>query len=227
MNNKITLYHGSPKIIEKPIYGVGNFKNDYGLGFYCTEAEELSKEWSVSDGVDGYSNKYELDISDLKILNLSSKEYNVLHWITILLENRVFDLKYDISKAGKEYLLKNFSIPYNDYDIIIGYRADDSYFSFAESFLANTISVQRLSQALKLGDLGEQVVLKSKKAFSKINFISSSQALSDIYYPLRKIRNEKVRLAFLNDKGGPFNPNAIYLHDIIKGGIKNDDPRLR
>ena len=227
MNQNIILYHGSQKIIENPIYGVGNKKNDYGLGFYCTEVEELSKEWSVLDRVDGYSNKYEIDTSELKILNLASKEYNVLHWITILLENRVFDLKYDITKAGREYLLKHFSIPYNDYDIIIGYRADDSYFSFAESFLNNTISVQRLAQALKLGNLGEQVVLKSEKAFSKLKYISSTSVSAEMYYPLRKIRNEKARLEFLRDKVGPFNPDAIYLHDIIRGGIDNNDPRLR
>ena len=41
---KITLYHGSTKVIEKPSFGEGNPKNDYGLGFYCTENQELAKE---------------------------------------------------------------------------------------------------------------------------------------------------------------------------------------
>ncbi len=38
----ITLYHGSKKIIEKSIYGVGNKRNDYGLGFYCTQDLDFS-----------------------------------------------------------------------------------------------------------------------------------------------------------------------------------------
>ena len=42
----IILYHGSTKVIEKPIMGLGNPKNDYGLGFYCTENLELAKEWA-------------------------------------------------------------------------------------------------------------------------------------------------------------------------------------
>lgn len=30
---KLKLYHGSANIIEKPEFGLGNAKNDYGLGF--------------------------------------------------------------------------------------------------------------------------------------------------------------------------------------------------
>ena len=48
MNQKITLYHGSEQIIESPTFGLGKQNNDFGLGFYCTESEELAKEWAVS-----------------------------------------------------------------------------------------------------------------------------------------------------------------------------------
>ena len=37
MNNTIILYHGSNKIIKKPVYGAGKRYNDYGSGFYCTQ----------------------------------------------------------------------------------------------------------------------------------------------------------------------------------------------
>lgn len=51
----------------------------YGRGFYCSEHIELAKEWSCNESVDGFANKYELDTSGLKILNLSSEEYTILH----------------------------------------------------------------------------------------------------------------------------------------------------
>ena len=35
-----TIYHGSDKIIEKPLFGHGKTYNDYGLGFYCTEVKK-------------------------------------------------------------------------------------------------------------------------------------------------------------------------------------------
>lgn len=227
MRTTLFIYHGSEITVKNPQFGYGNSHNDYGLGFYCTEDVELAKEWSVSDVKDGYANKYELNMNGLTYLDLSNKEYNVLHWITILLNNRIFTLKNDITKEGKKYLTENFSIPYDNYDIIKGYRADDSYFSYAEAFLNNTISCQRLSEALKLGNLGEQIVIKSKKVFDSIRFLGYEIAQSDIYYPLRKQRNEKARLEFLSNKRGSFDIDALYLSDIIRDGVSRDDPRIQ
>lgn len=225
MSNLI-IYHGSNSIIERPIYGKGKPYNDYGLGFYCTEALDLAKEWAVTENCNGYANKYSLDMSDLKLLDLSQKNYNVLHWITLLLQNRVFTLKSDIAKMGKEYLTSHFALPVKNYDIIKGYRADDSYFAYAESFLNNTISIQKLSEALRLGDLGEQIVLVSQKAFSHICFLGYEVADSAIYYPLRKERNDKARLEFFSSRRGKPTIDDLYLNDLIKG-VKADDPRLQ
>ncbi|MGN0722881.1 MAG: DUF3990 domain-containing protein [Treponema sp.] len=46
---KLILYHGSSKIIEKPVYGAGKPWNDYGRGFYCTQNKELSKEMTGNE----------------------------------------------------------------------------------------------------------------------------------------------------------------------------------
>ena len=59
--SKIVLYHGSPEIIETPMYGKGKSYNDYGKGFYCTQHIELAKEWACTEGVDGYANRYEIE----------------------------------------------------------------------------------------------------------------------------------------------------------------------
>lgn len=66
--------------------------------------------------------------------------------------------------------------------MIIGYRADDSYFSFAKDFINNTISVQQLAKAMNLGNLGMQIVLKSQKAFEKIKYITYEIADYRKYY---------------------------------------------
>ena len=67
--SKLTVYHGSSKIIKTPIFGVGNKNNDYGLGFYCTESEELAKEWACTFELDGYANKYTLDMKNLTVIS--------------------------------------------------------------------------------------------------------------------------------------------------------------
>ena len=224
---EMILYHGSVSIIEQPVFGKGKRHNDYGLGFYCTQSLDLAKEWAVEENRDGYANKYLLDLQGLTILDLSQMGFTTLHWITLLLQNRVFTLKNDIIKAGKKYLIEHFSLPVKEYDIIKGYRADDSYFAYAESFLNNTISVQRLSEALKLGNLGEQVVLMSEKAFGKLKFLGYEIADAATYYPLRKARNEQARMEFLSNRRGILSPDDLYLNDIIRGGIEPDDPRLQ
>ncbi len=222
MGKVITLYHGSEFIVDEVKYGYGKRHNDYGLGFYCTNKIELAKEWAVDLNRDGYANIYELDLEGLKILDLSSNRYNTLHWITILLENRAFNVKNEIAYNGKKYLLENYKIDISSYDIIIGYRADDSYFTFAQSFLNNTITLRRLSEALKYGDLGMQTVLISKRAIEKIKYIESIKIDSKIYYPLRLKRNELARRRFLLNKTGEILKDDLFLSDIMRGGLKND-----
>ena len=225
--SRLTIYHGSVAVIERPVYGKGKPYNDYGLGFYCTESKELAKEWAVSEDQDGYANTYILDTDRLRILDLSTAGFTTLHWISLLLQYRAFTLKSDIAKEGRDYLIKHFSLPIADYDVIKGYRADDSYFAYAQSFLDNTITVQRLAEALRLGNLGEQVVLKSQRAFEHLRFIGYEFAEADIYYALRKDRNDMARNEFLKDRRGQLTKDSLFLSDIITGGIPVDDPRIQ
>ena len=102
--SKRILYHGSTKIIHRPIYGEGKLYNDYGRGFYCTEYAELAKEWACTEGVDGYANKYEIETDGLKILNLLSEEYTILHWIALLMNHRQVRLSTPMMKKGSEWL---------------------------------------------------------------------------------------------------------------------------
>ena len=224
MDKIITIYHGSEKIVEKPIFGGGRKNNDFGLGFYCTASKELAKEWAVSNLYDGIFNCYTLDTEYLNILNLNSSDYSILNWIAVLVEHRVFSIKNPVARRAKRYLLDNFSINVNAFDLIIGYRADDSYFDYAESFLNNAISVEQLARAMKLGKLGEQIVIKSKFAFSKLKYEGYDIANKDRYYVFRKDRNDeanKLYMEMLDEES-----DGLYIQDIIRGGIKNDDPRI-
>ena len=151
-----TLYHGSKDIIEHPRYGAGKPYNDYGLGFYCTESLDLAKEWAVSVDRGGFANCYEFDCADLAILDLNGEDYGLLHWLALLLRFREFDASGPLALEAKQYLLENFAIDLAPYDAIVGYRADDSYFSFAQDFISGAISYQQLGRAMHLGRLGAE-----------------------------------------------------------------------
>lgn len=227
MKNELTIYHGSNKIIERPLFGAGNPSNDYGLGFYCTETLDLAKEWACSAETDGYANKYSLNTDGLKILSLTSGEYNILNWLAILLENRKFRLSSDIALEAKEYILENFLIDYKNYDIIKGYRADDSYFSFANAFLNSTISISQLEKAMVLGKLSEQIVAVSEKAFDALSFEEAIPAENEIYFPKKLARDNLAREEFRKEKKKGSVLTEKYILDIIREGWKNDDDRLQ
>ncbi len=224
--SKLILYHGSPNIIEKPLYGKGKEYNDYGRGFYCTEHIELAKEWACTEGTDGYANKYEIETDGLSILNLSSDEYTILNWLAMLMLHRKGRLSSPVAKRGRDYLIENFLPDFKDYDAIIGCRADDSYFSFARSFVMNIISLKQLGNAMRLGKRGEQFVLKSEKAFDMIRFVDYTVADNSVYYAKRKARDDEAREAY-NKEPESEDLNGLFMRDIIREEVLPDDPRLR
>ncbi len=225
---RLIIYHGSKNIIEKSYYHGGKLQNDYGYGFYCTESLELAKEWASNNKeTNGYANKYSIDLEGLKILDLSNEKYSILNWMAILLKFRTFDLSNEMSIKAKEYLLNNFYIDVNDYDIVIGYRADDSYFSFAKDFLNNTISVQKLKKAMELGKLGKQVVIISELAFAELKFEGTEEVESLEYYEKRKSRDIEAKEQYLkNTRNSTSLIDDIFILDIIRRGFKNGDSSI-
>ncbi len=220
---KEVLYHGSDKIIEEPKFGFGRINNDYGCGFYCTGDFDLAGEWAVSLDRDGYVNEYSLNMEDLSVLDLNGPEYCILDWLVILLENRRFDVQSDFGSEAQRYLKNNFSVDYRSFDIIRGYRADDSYFSFAQDFLNNTISLTTLEKALKLGGLGEQTVLVSNRAFGQIDFVRHYKAQTAGYYPAKENRDNRARDEYRRLRNEPWRKGELYLMQIIDRELKRDD----
>ncbi|WP_028510490.1 DUF3990 domain-containing protein [Ruminococcus sp. NK3A76] len=221
------VYHGSDHIIETPTYNGSKRANDYGYGFYTTESIELAKEWACSDNRDGFANRYDADLDGLSVLNLNSPDYSILNWLAILTKFRTYWQSGSISEEAKEYLYKNFFIDPSDYDVIIGYRADDSYFSFAQDFVAGTISLSKLSEAMLLGKLGEQIVFKSQRSFSHIRFAGAEPADAETYYIKKNTRDTEARREYRKTKRSQDSINDIFMLDIMREGIKNGDPRLR
>ena len=224
MDKLITIFHGSEQVVEVPTFGLRRKNNDFGLGFYCTESEDLAKEWAVSSLRNGFANRYTLDTEYLNVLNLNSPDYTILNWIAVLVEHRLFSIKTPVARRAKRYLIDNFGVNVNAYDLITGYRADDSYFDYTESFLNNGISVEQLARAMRLGKLGEQIVIKSKFAFDRIRYEGFDIAEKEKYYVLRKSRDDEANQLYLDMLEEE--DDGLYIQDIMRGGIRNDDPRI-
>lgn len=221
------LYHGSLNIIEHPKFGYGKSYNDYGLGFYCTDSLEMAKEWGASIDRNGYANCYDLDCAGLKILNLNGPEFCILHWLAVLLENREFDVPSGLALEAKEYIRANFAVDYQNWDAIIGYRADDSYFSFAQDFINGTISYRQLNNAMHLGKLGQQFVLKSERAFERIRFTGYEIAESGTWYAKKMLRDKSARREYFNVERNKRQRGDLYIIQIIDEEMRPGDLRLR
>ena len=221
------VYHGSDHIIEKPVYNGSKRTNDYGYGFYTTESIDLAKEWACSDQRNGFANIYEFNPEGLSMLRLNSPEYNILNWLAILTKYRSYWQNGSIAEEAKNYLQQHFFVDPAPYDVIIGYRADDSYFTFAQDFVAGTISLKKLSEAMRLGKLGEQIVLKSEKAFEHIRFVGAEPADAETYYEKKALRDREARRAYRSTRQVSNELNELYMIDIMREGIENGDPRLR
>ena len=221
------IYHGSDHIIETPVYRGGKRTNDYGYGFYTTENLGLAKEWACADNRNGFANRYEADLEGLKILNLNSPEYSILNWLAILARYRTYWQNSSIAAQAKDYLQEHFFIDPEQYDIVIGYLADDSYFTFAQDFVNNTISLSKLSEAMRLGKLGEQVVFKSRESLSHIHFTGAEPAEYELYYDRKMARDREARRAYRCTKHAQDGINELFMLDIMREEIQNGDPRLR
>lgn len=222
---KLTLYHGSPSIIRKPAFGFGKTYNDYGLGFYCTEHLDLAKEWSVDEGRDGFANAYQIETDGLNVLHLEEPPFCILHWLSVLLQNREFELDSELAADARDYILSNFPVDVTKADAITGYRADDSYFTFARNFLNGTITLAKLSEAMRLGKLGLQFMLKSRKAFQRLKFSDAIPVMASEWYPLKKGRDDAARRSY-RDVRGKREKNGLYISRIMDEELTADDLRL-
>lgn len=143
------------------------------------------------------------------------------------MENREFDTSTPLAAESKEYLLTTFHTDYKAADIIVGYRADDSYFSFASDFINGAISYRQLCNAMRLGKLGQQFVLKSEAAFNRLEFIGYEIADAKEWYKKKAFRDQSARRQYFDTERNHRQRGDLYITTILDEEMKPDDPRLR
>ena len=205
--NNVHLVHGSDHIVDRPKYGVGSSDCDYGRGFYCVEDKnvELAKEWACSrynkTGV-GYINFYSIDLSDLNILYLN--DLDIIYWVCITTKHRKLGSIDNIRD-----IIRKYYIDVNKYDIIVGWRCDDNFSDIINRFIDGGMTAEAIAECVKLGYLQNQVVLKSKLAFSKIKFVKVDKVENfNLYYRKFETRlknaNAKVRDCIIRNRIGKY-----------------------
>ena len=168
---------------------------------------------------------YSLETDGLNVVKLNKDPFFIMHWLSVLLRHREFELDTDLAAEAREYILSRFPVDLSDADAVIGYRADDSYFTFARNFLNGAITLTKLSEAMQLGKLGLQFMLKSKRAFDRIVFEEAIPAAASEWYPLRKGRDDAARRSY-RDIRGRRERNGLYITRILEEEMMADDLRV-
>lgn len=215
---QLTVYHGTKVKNLIPTYGKGRVENDYGQGFYTSEDLTLAKEWAWSPftkGDVGYVYKYILDLTDLNVLHF--KERDTLSWVAELLVNRRLNIgeHEEVLKDNIDMIIKKYRVSkIENYDIMIGYRADDSYFAYMEDFVRGTIYRDVFEEAIKLGDLGDQVFIKSEKAFNALKLLTCEE-VPHYYEALYQQRDNLARKAYRHIKRDNINREKKTIDDYL------------
>ncbi len=214
------IYHGSTQIVRSPKFGTGRPYNDFGLGFYCTEYPQYAAEWAVGRERNGFVSAYSIECDGLRIINLCGPQYTPLHWLSLLLNYRVFDMSSDISYRAGEYLSKYFTVDHQGCDCITGYRADDRLFMFSQEFLDGRMSYQSFRDVLTGDGSNRQFVLKSNRAFDRVSFTGYVSASAADHYPVGRSRELRSIRSVKPESG------ILFITDLINEEVRPYDSRL-
>jgi hypothetical protein len=178
MDNYLTLYHGTGEYDFSPSFGGGHDYHDYGNGFYTTGDIEAVKEWACqTEKKSAFVYRYELNMTELSILNLD--ETNVLAWVSVLMMHRRGRKIRGAALERCNKMIELYGIDVTQFDVIRGFRADDSYFQFTTDFVTDTISLDTLKKSISAGGLGYQVCIKSEKAYRQLGGKSERIKIAD------------------------------------------------
>ena len=114
------------------------------------------------------------------------------------------------------------SARHTDYDVISSIRRADDFIFPLHAFVNNEkFPLKQLSYTMRLGNLGEQFVLKSRKAFDcQLHFIRACRQHHILYSA--QSQDEKTRNAFFLQSLRNDDADLIF-YEIYTWGVKADD----
>ena len=174
------LYHGSKSGINFPIQPKSRERCDFGCGFYLGDKPDQPKGLIAQRN----SNKfYEIDYDfvGLNIKEFGESYVDKIDWALYIAYNREPELftEYDFLKEKYKGYNEN-------YDVVIGYIADDSMMTTLTDFFKGITSDKEMIDCLGHVKLGKQYVLKTDKACedNRIKIVES-----------RPLTHDEVKLA--------------------------------
>lgn len=152
------LYHGSKNGIKGEIQPSSREKCDFGCGFYLGDKPDQPKGL-IANRKNGIFYEIDYDFEGLKVKSFGDTYDEKLDWALFIAYNRKPELFENYRMLKKRFEKYN-----QDYDVIIGYIADDSMMATLTDFFDGTSSDKEMIDCLAHVKLGKQYVLKKDKS---------------------------------------------------------------
>ena len=215
----MNIYHGSKEKIKTPQVNGSNPTNDYGPSFYLTVDLNAAKSWACRNDSLGIVNKYTINskkFHDFKILDLTNKDkYSVLNWLAILMHFRTLDSSFKRNNEATLKWLEKYYVDVSQYDVVIGFRADDSYFRFPIRFVSNDLAIEDLERVFLSGNLGIQYAFMSKKAIGSLKFVDAIECDDSFLGHHYSIVADASKM-FDEILSSPRDPKKTYILDLMR-----------
>lgn len=219
----LDVYHGTNMSVPAPCYSMCKDKNDYGIGFYLTEDIEQGEDWAYRSAGASVLNYYQLNTKNLIVCDLNKE--GPLVWIATLLRNRKIDVQSTgVNENDLNEFIKKYAITLEGFNIVKGYRADDSYTNIVYAFLNNTLSADHVVNCFYKGSLGQQICIKDQSTMD-ILCEHKSTILKDVVKQKRAVNRDRGARKQAKDliststkrilKEGR-SPNEIYFYQTVE-----------
>ena len=159
------LYHASRKGISGSIQPISRSKCDFGQGFYMG-TDPLQPLTLVCNEDKPRFYQLSVDLSNLNILHVDVN----LDWAMLIAYYRGY-----MSGEENTALYQKYAHMADNYDMIVGYIADDRMYQVLTDFFESRITDAALIASLSALNLGKQYVAITQKACDQIRIIHEKE----------------------------------------------------
>ncbi|MCF0215264.1 MAG: DUF3990 domain-containing protein [Fibrobacteraceae bacterium] len=151
------LFHGSDKVIEKPIVNLGRNKVDFGQGFYLTNLQDQAAKWAKIIAFKNSADKafvsvFDFDNGTLATLGFRYKKFQAydMEWL---------DYVIDCRNGGNQQ---------NQYDVVEGGVANDNVIDTVENYENGIITAEQALGQLQYKKVNHQICIRSQKVIDEL-----------------------------------------------------------
>ena len=143
--------------------------------------------------------------------------------VSVLMKHRRGRKIRGAARERCDKMIELFGVDVSNYDIVRGFRANDSYFQFTADFVTDTISLDTLTKSISAGKLGCQGCVKSERAYRQLVTRAEPLAIADTdfaVYHNRYVAKDSAARALANAYADELQSGKL-LSDILRerGGL--------